>query len=232
MLESRFAPFFYDDPHGALFKLLQRGSINDYLTEFERLANRTVGLAPPFLLSCFISGLNPDLRREVQAFQPMSLPQVVALAKLQEDKLQDRRKGPRSLAQSNPLLHPYTTNHSNTTSHSNPSHQATHMSTPVAVTSPNPNHKLPIKRLSPEALVVRRDRGLCYHCDEQWTRGHRCNPRLHLLIADDDEDSTNPSQELQPNTPSAQLQCLGRYACFRDYATLWHYQQPPGPHPC
>jgi len=64
-LESRFAPSYYDDPHDALFKLQQRNPINDYLMEFECLANRIVTLAPPFLLSCFISGLNPDLRREV-----------------------------------------------------------------------------------------------------------------------------------------------------------------------
>lgn len=89
-LESRFAPTFYDDPHGALFKLLQRGSMNEYLTKFKRLANRIVGLAPPALLSCFISGLHPELRREVQALQPHSLLQVVALAKLQKEKLHDR----------------------------------------------------------------------------------------------------------------------------------------------
>ena len=53
-LESRFAPSFYDDPKGALFKLTQRGTVNEYLTEFERLANRVIGLPPPFLLSCFV----------------------------------------------------------------------------------------------------------------------------------------------------------------------------------
>lgn len=52
-LESRFAPSYYDDPKGALFKLIQQGSVNDYLTEFERLANRIVGLPQSFLLSCF-----------------------------------------------------------------------------------------------------------------------------------------------------------------------------------
>lgn len=38
-LELRFAPSFYDDPQGALFKLQQIGTISEYLTEFERLAN-------------------------------------------------------------------------------------------------------------------------------------------------------------------------------------------------
>lgn len=64
-LESRFAPSFYDDPQGNLFKLQQTGSVTDYLTAFERLANRTIGIAPSSLLSCFISGLVPELRREV-----------------------------------------------------------------------------------------------------------------------------------------------------------------------
>ncbi|MCI40630.1 hypothetical protein A2U01_0061863, partial [Trifolium medium] len=91
-LETRFAPSFYDDPRGALFKLTQRGSVNQYLTEFERLANRVVGLPHHFLLSCFISGLTPEIRRKVQAFQPISLPQATALAKIQEDKIEDRRK--------------------------------------------------------------------------------------------------------------------------------------------
>lgn len=92
-METRFAPTFYDDPKGALFKFVQRGSVNEYLTEFERLANRIVGLPSPFLLSCFISGLSPDIRREVLALQPVSLAQATALAKLQEDKLEDRRRG-------------------------------------------------------------------------------------------------------------------------------------------
>jgi len=90
-LKSRFAPSFYEDPKGALFKLTQCGSVNEYLTDFERLANRVIGLPPPFLLSCFISRLTPETRREVLALQPISLPQATTLAKLQEDKLRDHR---------------------------------------------------------------------------------------------------------------------------------------------
>ena len=91
-IETRFTPSFYDDPRGALFKLVQRGTFIDYLTEFERLANRIVGLSPPILLSFFIYGLNLEIRRKVQVFQPISVPQATALARLQEDKLNHRRK--------------------------------------------------------------------------------------------------------------------------------------------
>ncbi|WVZ13617.1 hypothetical protein V8G54_011183 [Vigna mungo] len=39
-LEVRFAPSYYEDPRGSFFKLTQKGSVQDYLNEFERLANR------------------------------------------------------------------------------------------------------------------------------------------------------------------------------------------------
>ena len=48
-LESRFAPSFYDDPKGALFKLSHHESVKECLTEFERLVNRTIGLPPQLL---------------------------------------------------------------------------------------------------------------------------------------------------------------------------------------
>ena len=99
--ESRFAPSIYDDPRGALFKLTQRGTVTEYLTEFEKLANRITSLSPSVLLSCFISGLSQEIRREVQAFQPASLPKATALARLQEDKINDRRKHTRT-----PFIHP------------------------------------------------------------------------------------------------------------------------------
>lgn len=58
--------------------------------EFEPLANRIVGLPPQFYLSSFISGLKPEIRREVQAFQPISLSHAISLAKLHEEKQNDR----------------------------------------------------------------------------------------------------------------------------------------------
>lgn len=61
VLESRFAPMYCDDPKGALFKLTQWDSVNDYLTKFDRLANKIIGLPPLFLLSCFIFGLSLEI---------------------------------------------------------------------------------------------------------------------------------------------------------------------------
>jgi hypothetical protein len=39
-----------------------------------------------------------------------------------------------------------------------------------------------IKRLSPAELQARREKGLCYNCDERFVRGHRCKHLFNLLI--------------------------------------------------
>lgn len=52
------------------------------------------------------------------------------------------------------------------------------------------NPRIPVKRLSLEEMVVRRDKGLYYHCDEKWVVYYCSKPRLHLFIADDDKPST------------------------------------------
>lgn len=57
--------------------------------------------------------------------------------------------------------------------------------------------KIPVKRLTSEELAVRRDQGLCYHCDDKWSPGHRCKPRLHLFIADDEPDELD-----SPSSPT------------------------------
>ena len=176
-LESHFAPLFYDDPRSALFKLSHTSSITEYLTEFERLANWIVGLPHPFLLSCFISGLTSDIRHEVQALQPMTLPQTVSLARLQEDKLTDRRQAFRpkfSLAQPPPA----------------PPITSTYSPSPISMRPPAPfltgPSKPHYKKLSPDEIVVCREKGLCYNCDEKFSPSHLCNARFFLLIAEDD----------------------------------------------
>lgn len=73
-LDSSFSPSFYDDPKGALFKLYQHRLVNDYLAEFECLVNRVIRLPPYCLISYFIFNLEPDIRREVLALQPILLP--------------------------------------------------------------------------------------------------------------------------------------------------------------
>lgn len=86
-IEARFAQSPYEDPTRLFFKLTQKGTVKEYLTQFEALANRITRLSPASLLSCFISGLEPDVRREFQVLQSLTLVHAAGLARLQEEKI-------------------------------------------------------------------------------------------------------------------------------------------------
>jgi hypothetical protein len=201
-LEIRFAPTAYDDPKGNLFKLKQSGSVNDYLAEFESLANRIVGLSPMDLLSCFISGLKVEIRREVLAQQPISLSQAAGLARLQEDKIQDQIKASRSKpppAYTAPSRPPF-----------NPPGRSAPGLLPVPPSKPKFRH------LSESELAERREKGMCFNCDQKWSKQHRCGGRMFMLLTDkEDEDvdfnqlesriDIDPSPDVVDDTLHAQL---------------------------
>jgi len=203
-IETRFAHSPYEDPTGILFKLTQTGSVSEYLHQFKALANRIVGLPPSLLLSCFVSGLNPDIRCEVQVLQPLTLVQAVGLARLQEDKLAEQRRPYRSRATPGPT--PPT-----------PSLFPTLPSpTPPLLPSPAKPPPLPWKRLTPAEIASHRERSLCFNCDERYTQGHHCASRFFLLIVEDDKleepsdpNITNPDPCLedlnQQDLPQAQI---------------------------
>jgi hypothetical protein len=175
-LETRFAPSYYDDPSSALFKVTQRSTVNQYLTEFERLANRIVGLPPRFLLTCFISGLSLEIRREVQALQPVTLSHATALAKLQEDKIEDRKilfKGKTSHPNPTPLL-------------------PTPSTTTPLLQAPKPPPRVTFRKLSPEEMAARREKGQCYNCEESFTPTHKCKGNFFLFISNEVTDEDNP----------------------------------------
>nr|GMD55757.1 Transposon Ty3-G Gag-Pol polyprotein [Ipomoea batatas] len=50
------------------------------------------------------------------------------------------------------------------------------------------NTTLPIRKFSVAEIRERRDKGLCFHCDERYSPGHRCKGCFLLLIGDEDED--------------------------------------------
>jgi hypothetical protein len=85
-LELEFGPSPFDSPRAHLFKLTQTTTVHEYYVTFTALANRAQGLTPDAILDCFISGLKPDLRRDVLAQQPNNMTKAISLAKLFEEK--------------------------------------------------------------------------------------------------------------------------------------------------
>ena len=52
----------------------------------------------------------------------------------------------------------------------------------------NQRQEIPIKRLMESELQARKEKGLCFKCDEKFSRGHRCKKELRVLLVHEDED--------------------------------------------
>ena len=139
------------------------------------------GLSEQFLLSFYISGLKPEIRREILVAQPQSLLQAMALARLQEDKLNELRQFFKSTGQRSIIDF--------TSSKVQSSNPPIIPSPPVTTSLQQVKNSLfPIKRLSPAELKLRREKGLCYNCDEKYAPGHKCKSKFFLLMGEDDEE--------------------------------------------
>jgi len=81
-IQIQFGPSQFDNPRSDLFKLKQSSTVADYYASFTELANQSYGLDDYVLLDCFISGLIPELKREVISRAPHSILQAMSFAKL------------------------------------------------------------------------------------------------------------------------------------------------------
>ncbi|GJW82381.1 retrotransposon-related protein [Tanacetum coccineum] len=85
-----FGPSEYEDPNGALSKLLQLGTVKDYQREFEKLMNRAMDIPDSLLISFYISGLKLHLQREFLVSRPTTLGDSFSLALITEAHLDDQ----------------------------------------------------------------------------------------------------------------------------------------------
>lgn len=81
-LKLRFGPSTYVNHEVALNKLKQTTSVEAYVSEFEMLSTRTLGLTNSNLLNCFPSGLREDIQREMMLLNPQHLSQAMGQARI------------------------------------------------------------------------------------------------------------------------------------------------------
>nr|GEV11849.1 retrotransposon protein, putative, unclassified [Tanacetum cinerariifolium] len=81
---NRFGPSKYKDSQGALSKLLQLGTIEDYQQEFEKLMNKVTNIPDSLLISFYILGLKLNLQHELLMSRPTTLGDALSLARIIE----------------------------------------------------------------------------------------------------------------------------------------------------
>ena len=181
----RFGPTDYEDPSEALTRLKQTSTVTTYQEAFEKLSHRVDGLPEPFLKGCFIAGLREEIRLDVKIKKPRSLAEAIGVARLVEERNTLQRKGtspyrspingaqPRSVSHNSPgLLGPPPAQRNNSNTSGNGS---------------------PFKRITSNEARERREKGLCYYCDERFLPGHRCQRPQLFMIEDSPADENDPT---------------------------------------
>ncbi|XP_021618816.1 uncharacterized protein LOC110619611 [Manihot esculenta] len=79
---SRYGPNQLIDYFGEFLKLQQHGTVQTYQSQFEKLLAKVEHLSQARQVGCFVSGLIPSIRIDVQANRPKTLSEAIALARL------------------------------------------------------------------------------------------------------------------------------------------------------
>ncbi|XP_070001858.1 uncharacterized protein [Nicotiana sylvestris] len=158
---SRFQKRSLLAPKGHLSKLRQTSTIAEFQARFESIANETNDIPESLLVHVFTSGLRADIQMAVLAHKPKTLDEVFDLAHTHEQRIVFERE--RSLQPVFPRSPPL-------------------LPTPTFSPQSNSRTRLLLKRLSPVEIQQRREQGLCFHCDEKYSAGHKCKAPPQLLL--------------------------------------------------
>ncbi|KAF2308907.1 hypothetical protein GH714_023416 [Hevea brasiliensis] len=183
---SRYGANQLTDFFGELAKLQQQGTVQSYQVQFEKLLAKVGDLSQARQVSCFVSGLAPAIRTDVQANRPKSLSEAIALARLFEARNSATGKG---------------------FSATRTTHQAPRQS---PTNSPQPATGN-IKRLTWDELNERKRLGLCFKCNEKFGPGHRCKKlfSIQAVLEDSDDDA---DMEIEEHDPTEEIPAISLHA--------------------
>ncbi|KAH0781176.1 hypothetical protein KY290_000774 [Solanum tuberosum] len=176
-LVERFGTDF-DDPMEEIKKVKQVGSVKDYQAIFEKNLTR-VNLSQENAISCFLGGLKPELNIVVKITNPTTLSQVYKSARMQEVFLY-------AIKQPHSSLYSNYSGNSARRGVDQRVHNRPLLPTPGREGAPI--HKgFQRRSSSPEEMNEKREKGLCFFCDEKYVMGHKCRNLKQLYILELEE---------------------------------------------
>ncbi|XP_048492259.1 uncharacterized protein LOC125493205 [Beta vulgaris subsp. vulgaris] len=195
-------------------KLSQVDSLETYIDEFEELRAILIQnghtLSEEYVLHSFIGGLKPTIKPFVRAFDPASISQAVKYARLQEEQQQASS------------YKPY---HKTTTQIQTPQTQTFNSNAnkppllPTPITkSIQPYQALPRTNSKSNPYIpadVRAEKiakGLCYYCDEKYTRNHKCKFKETQLFTVEIEGCTDSDNEDSAEDKFNEEPCISVHA--------------------
>ena len=193
LLNLRFGPPLRSAPLFELSECRRTGTVEEYSNRFQALLPRAGRLEEGQRVQLYTGGLLPPLSHAVRIHNPETLAGAMSLARQVEQMELSRlpppatRGAPRALlpapAPKPPLLA---------------------LPAPPAAAPPPRQDGPPLKRLSPEEQAERRRLGLCFNCNEPYSRGHNrvCRRIFYLngveITADDEEPAGDDQKDGAP----------------------------------
>lgn len=181
---ARFSREKLRDPSQPFFAVKQTGSVAQYIHMFEDLSTQVTGLTEGQREGIFMNGLNPEMREVVNMSKPVDLPEMIATAYQMEDSVlykmvcrekQQEAKG----SYKSGYVKPSSSQYAGTSSQSKQNHQ---QNTAVQNVGSVNKTQRPQVRLTDQQIAEKKRLGLCFTCDEKWSRQHWCpNKSLQVL---------------------------------------------------
>ena len=202
LLNLRYGPPLRSAPLAELAECRRTGTVADYMDRFQALLARAGPLLEEQRVQLFTGGLMPPLSLDVRIQNPQTLDAATSLAR--QFELREQYSTPVTKPAPRPPLLPVPAPR-----HALPAPQAPKPAAPATITVEGRQ----IKRLTQAEQEERRRKGLCYNCDEKYSRGHnRVCQRLFLLEGIEDEDDDElpaAAEDCGPeNAPVFSLQAL------------------------
>ncbi|XP_063938080.1 uncharacterized protein LOC135147942 [Daucus carota subsp. sativus] len=180
---QRFSKVGYENLVGQFNKLTQKGRVEEYITQFDELRNYVMAEEgfhrESYYIDNFISGLKDDIAQHLYNQKPKTMQEARDLARGQKFFLTVLDKRYRAMG-----------THTKTLPKSYPTRSF----------SDNTGSKPPtegFKKLSLAELTEKRQKGLCYHCDQKYEPGHDCRKKkLFVLIGDEEVAAVQNEEEL------------------------------------
>ncbi|KAL6495833.1 hypothetical protein OROGR_030396 [Orobanche gracilis] len=210
----RFQPSMVQNPFELLLALKQTRTVVEFVEEFEKYVGALKSIDEDFARGIFMNGLKEEIQVEVKLYELKSLSDLIQKSIMIEEKnMVWTKKG------TNAFNKPYNQSKSNSytrtvTVEAKPwlekTNGAGHAATPLVSAQVGEVNKIrggEFKRLTGAGMREKREKGLCFRCDEPYHREHKCkNKQFRMIILEEDDvlDSDTESQEVE-NFSSLQL---------------------------
>lgn len=155
-------------------KLKQGGNYTEYVDKFEELKEHVRllnGDTQPesYYISGFLSGLNDELKSAVKMFKPTTLQAAYDLGRDQSATIETITRKLKGNTRSFTPAPNSNTNKGVTQNHTTPP-------------------KGPFKMLTQLEMSAKREKGLCFNCDEKFVPDHKCKQKISYMILSEDEE--------------------------------------------